>query len=65
MQIVKSNDQDAVRAMIGDRLKATGFAAIDDIGKVPLETDRLRQEYQHFLTAWLPRAFVVSSDGMH
>jgi hypothetical protein len=65
LEIVKSNDQAAVRAMIGERPKATGFAAIDDIGKAPLDTDRLRQEYQRFLFAGLPRAFAVSPDGMH
>jgi hypothetical protein len=61
--IVKSNDQAEVRAMLGERPKASGFAAIDDIGKFPLTDENARQEYRRFLAAVLPRAIALSIDA--
>jgi len=63
LEIVKSNDQSAIRAKLAERPKASGFAAIGDIEKVPLRSDAGRQEYQRFLAAGLPRAMALSTDG--
>jgi hypothetical protein len=63
LEIVKSNDQSESRALLLERPKASGFAAIEDIGKVPLAKDAGRQEYRRFLAAGLPRAIALSPDG--
>jgi hypothetical protein len=47
-----------------DRPKASGFAAIEDIGRVPLRTDHGRQDYESFLAAPVPRAMALSVDGL-
>jgi len=65
LAVMKGNDQSEVRAMLAARPKASGYAAIDDIGKVPLANDNSRQEYQRFLAAALPRAMALSPDGKH
>jgi len=63
LEIVKSTDQSEVRALLPERPKASGFAAIEDIGKVPLAADAGRQEYRRFLAAGLPRAIALSPTG--
>jgi len=63
LEIVTSNDQSEVRALLPKRPKASGFAAIEDIDKVPLTNDAGRQQYQRFLAARLPRAVALSPDG--
>jgi len=63
LEIVKSNDQSELRALLSDRPKASGFAAIEDMDKVPLISDAGRQEYRRFLAARLPRAMALSPDG--
>jgi hypothetical protein len=63
LAIVKSEDQAEIRALLPKRPGATGFAAIEDIDKVPLHDDAARQAYQRFLAAGLPRAFALSPDG--
>jgi hypothetical protein len=65
LEVVKSHDQGAVRAAIGAWPKASGYAAIDDLDIAPIRSDRVRLQYQRFLRAGLPRAFVVSGDGQH
>src|SRR5437899_10510173 len=54
-ETVKSNDQSEVRALLSARPKTSGFAAIEDIDKVPLASDAGRQEYRRFLAPGLPR----------
>jgi hypothetical protein len=63
LEIVKSNDQSEARALLLARPKASGFAAIEDISKVPLANDAGRQEYRRFLAAGLPRAIALSPNG--
>jgi hypothetical protein len=63
LAIVKSNDQAEMRAMLGERPKASGYAAITDIDKVPLTDENGRQEYRRFLAAGLPRAIALSPDA--
>ena len=65
LDVVKSEDQVEIRALLSDRPKASGFAAIEDVGKVPLHSDSGRQEYESFLAASLPRAIALSVDGLH
>lgn len=65
LTIVKSNDQAEVRAMLGERPKASGYAAIDDVAKVPVGDETGRQEYQRFLAAGLPRALALSPDAKY
>ena len=49
--------------MLGERPKASGFAAIDDIAKFPLTSENGRKEYGRFLAAALPRAIALSTDA--
>jgi hypothetical protein len=63
LEIVKSNDQSEVRALLSECPKASGFAAIEDMDKVPLTSDAGRQEYRRFLAAKLPRAMALSPGG--
>lgn len=64
LDIVKSEDQVDVRALLPNPPKASGFAAIEDLGKVPLRSDSGRREYESFLAAPLPRAMALSVDGL-
>ncbi|MDB6063596.1 MAG: hypothetical protein JWM78_3699 [Verrucomicrobiaceae bacterium] len=43
---------------------STHFAALDDVVAVPYLTEKGRQQYQLFLTRPLPRAFLISADGV-
>jgi hypothetical protein len=63
LEIMKSTDQAEIRAMLPKRPTATSFAAIEDIGKVPLHDAAAHQGHQRFLAAGLPRAFALSPDG--
>jgi hypothetical protein len=64
LELVKSNDQSELRASFPERPKASGFAEIEDVGKVPLATDAGRREYRRFLAAGLPRAIALSPGGV-
>jgi len=69
LEIVTSNDQSEVRALLPERPKASGFATIEDIDKVPLTSDAGRQEYRRFLAAgcrvrWRCRPTVAPSPGL-
>jgi hypothetical protein len=63
LNIVKSNDQAGIKAGIPEKPRASGYAAINDTGKVPLVSPAGQQEYQRFLNARLPKAFAISPDG--
>src|SRR4051794_38534166 len=65
LEILQSNDQAEVRATIPVRPPASGYSAIDDITKLPLTEARGVQEYQRFLTAGRPRAFVIAPGGQY
>nr|WP_315428738.1 hypothetical protein [uncultured Albidiferax sp.] len=41
---------------------ATGFAALDDVARVPVNNDGGREMYREFLTRPMPRAFVISNE---
>lgn len=44
-------------------IEASGFAAIEEISRLPVQTDEALKAYQHFLAQKPPRAFAVSADG--
>jgi hypothetical protein len=62
LEVQKSNDQAEIRRTIPGRLIPSNFAAIDNLGKVPLLSPAGRAEYQRFLASGLPRAFAISAD---
>jgi hypothetical protein len=64
-ELITSNDQQQLRAKMPPRPPASGYASIDDIGKVPLDTEQSLNQYRSFLSARLPRAFAVSPDHRH
>lgn len=43
--------------------EASGFAAIDELSRLPVQTDAALKAYRHFLAQKPPRAFAVSTDG--
>jgi hypothetical protein len=62
LDIVGSNDFAAARMAMPKTLAPSGYAAIDDLPKVPLTTPQGKQDYAKFLGAAAPRAFAVSPD---
>jgi len=63
--LIKSNDQAQLRAAIPPKPRASGYAAIDDLGRVPFSSEQALAQYRRFLAAGLPRAFAVSPDHRH
>ena len=43
--------------------RPSGFAAVADVAKVPLEIEAGLQNYRRYLGAAIPKAFAVSPDG--
>jgi hypothetical protein len=62
---IASNDQAELRAALPQRPAPSGYAAIDDVGKLPLSGDAGIADYRWFLAAGLPRAFAISPDRRH
>jgi hypothetical protein len=46
-------------------MPASGYAAIDDLGKVPLDSTEGLDNYRRFLDAGFPRAFAVAATRRH
>jgi hypothetical protein len=61
LDIIGSNDFAAGRMAMPTTLAPSGYAAINDVQKVPT-TPQGKQEYAKFLGAAAPRAFAVSPD---
>jgi hypothetical protein len=59
-EFVRSNDYAELRAAFANRPPNTGYAAISDLGKVPLSSSRGLEEYTRFLEAEAPKAFAVA-----
>ena len=64
---IASPDQDALP---GDKLRAqqfpaSGYAALDDMSKLPVDVAAGQDQYRHYLVAPLPRAFAVAPDRQH
>jgi hypothetical protein len=56
LEVVQSNDVRPARS---------GYAAIDDLGMLPLSEPQGVQEYESFLVSRMPRAFAVAPDGRY
>jgi hypothetical protein len=63
LTFLKSNDQAEIRAGIPELPKASGYAEIDDLAKVPLTGENWQEEYRRFLASWLPKAIAIAPDG--
>ena len=61
-EVLHSNDQAEVRARLIGPPKS-GFAALDDVARVPLLVEPGRAQYRAFLRAPVPRAFAIGPDG--
>jgi dienelactone hydrolase len=53
----------APRKLSADAPAPTGFAALDDVGKVPLVSPRCRELYADFLKKDVQRAFAIGPNG--
>lgn len=63
---VSSPDQAALPERLrAQQFPASGYAALDDLSKLPLATVAGREQYQRYLQANLPRAFAVSPSRQH
>jgi hypothetical protein len=58
---IASPDQDALPERVrAQRYPASGHAALDDMGKLPLDSAAGQEQYRQYLLAPLPRAFAVA-----
>lgn len=63
---IASPDKDALPEKLRARqFPASGHAALEDTGKLPLDPAVGREQYQRYLNASLPRAFAVSPGRQH
>jgi len=62
LDLVHGNDQAAIKTTQPERPKATDFADLRDVTKVPLPP-KGQEEYRRFLLAPFPRAFAIASDA--
>ncbi len=62
LEMIKSNDQDELRASFPKGPPKTGYARIDEINKVPLTSEKGLAEYKRFLQASSPKAFAIAPD---
>ena len=58
---IASSDQNALpETLRAQRFPASGYAALDDMAKLPLDSAAGREQYQRYLQARSPRAFAVA-----
>jgi hypothetical protein len=58
---IASPDQDALPEKLrAQRFPASGYAALDDMKKLPLDNTEGKEQYRRYLEARLPRAFAVA-----
>lgn len=63
---IASPDQDTQPDRLRARqFPASGFAAVDDLNKLPLDSDEGREQYQRYLAASAPKAFAVAPTRKH
>jgi len=63
---IASPDQDALPEKLRARqFPASGYAAVDDVQMLPLDTPAGLEQYQRYLQASLPRAFAVAPGRKH
>ena len=64
LEMMKSNDQEELRASFPKIPPKTTYARIDDVDKVPLKSEKGLAEYRRYLQAPPPKAFAIAPDKM-
>jgi hypothetical protein len=64
LEMMKSNDQEELRASFPTIPPKTTYARIDDLDKVPLKSEQGLAEYKRYLQAPPPKAFAIAPDKM-
>lgn len=65
-RLISSPDQDVLPERLRTRqFPASGFAAVDDTSKVPLDVAAGMEQYQRYLQAPTPKAFAVAPTRQH
>ena len=62
LEMMKSNDQEELRASLPRIPPKTAYARIDDLDKVPLKSEKGLTEYKRYLQAPPPKAFAIAPD---
>ena len=62
LEMMKSNDQEELRASLPRIPSKTAYARIDDLDKVPLKSEKGLTEYKRYLQAPSPKAFAIAPD---
>ena len=62
LEMMKSNDQEELRASLPRIPSKTAYARIDDLDKVPLKAEKGLTEYKRYLQAPSPKAFAIAPD---
>lgn len=62
LEMMKSNDQDELRASFPTIPPRTNYARIDDLDKVPVRSEKGLAEYKRYLQALHPKAFAIAPD---
>jgi hypothetical protein len=62
LEMIKSNDQEELRASFPKRPPKTEYARIDDLDKVPVGSEKGLAEYKRYLQAMPPKAFAIAPD---
>jgi hypothetical protein len=66
LAVIASNDQAALRATFPPPPPPpSNYAALNDLSRLPAQSETARRNYRRFLAAPLPRGFAVSLDGTH
>ncbi|MEO6164247.1 MAG: hypothetical protein ABIP88_08910 [Candidatus Binatia bacterium] len=62
IETIKSNDQAELRASFEKIPAPSGYARIDELDKVPLNSEKALEEYKRYLQSARPKAFAVAPD---
>jgi hypothetical protein len=62
LEMIKSNDQEELRASFPKIPPKTDYARIDEMDKVPLGSEKGLAEYKRYLQAVPPKAFAIAPD---
>jgi hypothetical protein len=62
LEMIKSNDQEQLRASFPKAPAKTDYARIDDLDKFPLRSEKALMDYKQYLRAVPPKAFAIAVD---
>jgi hypothetical protein len=62
LEIMKSNDQEELKASFPKIPSRTDYARIDDLDRVPVSSEKGLAEYKRYLQAPPPKAFAIAPD---